>query len=167
MKHFLPVFKALDKEGLRCVTVGGIATVLNGYPRLTGDIDLVLDLSDSQNCKNVLLELQKLGMRPRAPVDILDFSDPAKRNAWREEKGMVVFTLSSPSLPLIEVDLFVNDHIPFKQLWDNSRLISVEDVKIRVASIDDLIALKRLANRPRDQDDIENLLLIQKNTKNG
>ena len=40
---FEPVFRALNDAGVRYVIVGGFATVLHGHPRLTADIDLVLD----------------------------------------------------------------------------------------------------------------------------
>ena len=161
MKYFLPILKALEGEDIRYVVVGGIATVLNGYPRLTGDIDLILDLADRTNCTEVLKRLQNLKMTPRNPVNIFDFADPDKRREWVEEKGMLVFSLYSPLFPLLEVDLFVKDPMPFSELFNNSRIMVVENTKIRVASLDDLIFLKKLAGRPKDLEDIDNLLLIK------
>lgn len=37
---FRSVFAALERGGVRYVTVGGLATVLHGVDRLTADIDL-------------------------------------------------------------------------------------------------------------------------------
>lgn len=161
MKYFLPIFKALD--GIRYVTVGGIATVLNGYPRLTGDIDLILDISNRDNCLKALSQLHNLQMIPRVPVSIFDFADKEKRTDWIENKGMLVLSVWSPLFPLIEVDIFVAEPVPFDELFKNSKLISIEDVQIRIACIDDLISLKKLAGRPKDLDDIENLLIIKQN----
>ena len=166
MKHFLPIFQVLDDTDIRYVAVGGIATILNGYPRLTGDIDLILDLENSSNCLKALERLKSINMKPRVPVDILEFADKSKRESWIKDKGMVVFSLSSPQFPLIEVDLFVSEQINFDHLWRNSQIAQIQNTKIRFASIDDLITLKRIANRPKDLEDIENLLIIKEN-KNG
>jgi hypothetical protein len=45
MSLFEPVFLALNNAEVRYVVVGGLATVLHGYARLTADIDLVVDLA--------------------------------------------------------------------------------------------------------------------------
>jgi hypothetical protein len=45
MAIFAPLFDALNKANIRYVVVGGLATVLHGYVRLTVDIDLAVDLT--------------------------------------------------------------------------------------------------------------------------
>ncbi len=162
MNQFLPVFKALERD-IRYVTVGGIATVLNGFPRLTGDIDIVLDLSNEDNVIFALKSLHNIGMRPRMPVDLFDFTKNEIRKSWIAEKSMKVFSLHSPMLPLIEVDLFVEEPLPFEDLWKNSQIFQIEDIKIRAVSIDDLITLKKMAGRPKDLEDIANLSFIKAN----
>jgi hypothetical protein len=44
MSLYVPVFEALNGMQVRYVVVGGLATVLHGYARLTADIDLMVDL---------------------------------------------------------------------------------------------------------------------------
>ena len=39
-----PIFVALNDAGVRYVIVGGLATVLHGFARLTHDVDLAVDL---------------------------------------------------------------------------------------------------------------------------
>ena len=48
MALFEPVFAALEMARARYVVVGGLATVLHGFARLTDDIDLVVDLDPSE-----------------------------------------------------------------------------------------------------------------------
>ena len=84
---------------------------------------------------------QALGLKPRAPVNLLDFADPEKRRFWADTKSMRVFSLYDPALPMREVDLFVQEPIPH------------------------LIALKRVAGRPQDLLDIEALEEIQRRRK--
>lgn len=45
MALFEPVLAALDAAEVRYVVVGGVAVVLHGHPRLTADLDLVIDLA--------------------------------------------------------------------------------------------------------------------------
>ena len=57
-----PPFRALNASGTRYVVVGGVATVLHGYARLTADIDLIVDLEESAAAMRALAGL---GLRPR------------------------------------------------------------------------------------------------------
>jgi hypothetical protein len=59
------------------------------------------------------------------------------------------------------VDIFVDYPIAFDELWDQSLLLPIEDVTVRVASIPHLIEMKRRAGRPEDLIDIEKLTLLE------
>jgi hypothetical protein len=61
---------------------------------------------------------------------------------------------------MLEVDVFAENPISFASLWSRSELVKVRGVDIRIAGIADLIALKRLAGRPEDLQDIEALEAI-------
>ena len=91
------------------------------------------------------------------PVDAEAFADPSQRRSWIEERGMTVFNLYDPDDPLRSVDLFVETPIPFDQLWSRSELIGLPGGDVRVASLEDLIAMKKKAGRPVDIADIEAL----------
>ena len=157
---FEPVFQALDRAGVRYVVVGGVAVVLHGHPRLTADLDLAVDLEPEPAVRAIEV-LTGLGLRPAAPVDPMGFADPVIREAWVADRGMLVFTMRDPDDPLRQVDLFVQEQIPFEELWSRADLVAVGDVRVRVASIADLIAMKESADRPLDRDDLENLRRIQ------
>jgi hypothetical protein len=149
------LFRELNDRGGRYVVVGGLAVVLHGHLRATGDVDLVIDLAPDQ-VDRTLVALEGAGFQPYVPVPASDFADPAKRAAWVREKGMLVFSLRPPSgVPM--VDLFLEHPVPFDQLWARSTQVTLRGVPVRLASIDDLIGLKRMAGRPEDLSDIEAL----------
>lgn len=158
---FEPLFTALNDAGVRYVVVGGFAVVLHGCPRLTADVDMAVDLSPDGAAK-AIQTLLGLGLRPRAPVDPMDFADAEKRATWEREKGMRVFNLSDPANPLREVDLFVRNPIDFEELWARSETVALAQTTVRVASIPDLIAMKSAIGRPQDLADIEALRLVLK-----
>lgn len=161
MALFEPLFDALNQARVRYVVVGGVAVVLHGFARLTGDVDLAIDLRPDE-ARKAVTAFGRLGLRPRLPVDPLQFADPAVRETWVREKNMRVFTFIDPTNPMLVVDCFAEDIVPFDDLWTHSEERALVSTTVRVASIADLIALKRLAGRPQDLQDIEALEEIQR-----
>ena len=159
MAVFAPLFKALNDADIRYVVVGGLAVVLHGYARLTVDVDLVVDL-DEEQAKKTIDALVEMGLQPRVPVDPIQFADRSIREGWIRDRGMQVFSMFDPSNPMRVVDLFVDHPLPFEDLWARSTKFELQDTTVWVASIPDLIHLKRLAGRPHDQADIEKLEAI-------
>ncbi len=50
----------------------------------------------------------------------------------------------------------------FEGLWERATYLPLFGLQVRVASLEDLIAMKRAANRPKDQLHVLELLEIQK-----
>lgn len=61
----------LEQADVRFVVVGGVAVVIQGYARLTADIDLVIDL-DPPNVRRTIDALVARGLRPLLPVQFLE-----------------------------------------------------------------------------------------------
>lgn len=161
MSVFEPIFQILNTAGVRYVVVGGLATVLHGYARLTADVDLAVDLAPEEATKTIQALVAK-GFRPQVPVLPEEFANPAVREVWFREKHMRAFSLVDPTNPMRVVDLLLKPEVPFEELLARSREVMLNRTKIRIASIDDLIALKQQAGRPQDLADIEQLETIQR-----
>jgi len=150
---FEPVLAALDAAGVRFVVVGGVAVVLHGHPRMTADLDLVIDLA-AEPAARAIEALTGLGMQPRLPVDPQAFADRAQRQRWIEDRNLTVFTMIDPAEPLLEVDLLAEAPLPFDELWEKATVVHLEGQPIRIASLEHLIAMKKAVGRPQDLADV-------------
>jgi predicted nucleotidyltransferase len=151
--HVETVLSALNGAGVRYLIVGGVAVVLHGHLRTTADLDLVVELK-KDNVTRAVEALTALGFRPRAPVPALQLADDDVRRDWVERRGMTVFSLWNARMPGFEVDIFAE--VPFDFTAASARAVRaiLDTTEAPVASLDDLIALKRAAGRPRDLEDI-------------
>lgn len=157
---FVEVIEDMNQAGVDYVVVGGVATVLHGYPRTTGDIDLVISL-DPQNIGLALEKLASLGYSPAVPVEAADFNDENKRKDWIETKGLLELPFRSANRPLAEVDLFARHPIPYEKLSAGATAVDVESTRVRVCSLDHLIQMKTGTGRSRDEEDVKRLSTIK------
>ena len=157
---FEAVAGALNRAGVRYLVAGGLAVNAHGYVRLTQDIDLAVQL-DAGNIVPAFSALASLGYRPIVPVTAAQFADPAQRDSWAREKGMVVLNFHSELHRSATVDVFVSLPFDFAKEYEAAMRAELSpDLVVRFVSLETLIAMKRLANRPRDLDDIEHLRVI-------
>ncbi|MDQ6910228.1 MAG: hypothetical protein M3Z84_05510 [Actinomycetota bacterium] len=159
MALYEPVLEALERHEVRYVVVGGVATVLRGYPRLTLDLDLAIDLDRAGPAIDALVQL---GFVPLLPVNPHEFADPEKRREWVDERNLKVFALSDPDDPFRQVDIFAENPLPFEALWAEASEVQFGAISARVASTEHLITMKRMAGRGKDLEDVEALEELQR-----
>ena len=104
MSVFEPIFQILNTAEVRYVIVGGLATVLHGYARLTADVDLAVDLAPEEATKMIRI-LVANGFRPQVPVSREAFADPEAREVWLRDKHMLAFSLVDQTNPMRVVDV--------------------------------------------------------------
>lgn len=141
------ILRALDDEGAEYVVIGGIAVVVHGSDRPTFDLDLVYP-RDAENLSRLARAVARLNPRLRgAPEDVPFIWDA------RTLKAGCNFTLVTDAGSL---DLLgdVEGVESFAKLRERSEETDLFGIVVAVASIDDLLAMKRAANRLKDQADI-------------
>jgi len=158
------VLAALNGADVEYLIVGGVAVVLYGHLRTTADLDLVLRL-DADNVARALRALATIGYRPRAPVEAAQFADSAIRERWRREKNLRVFSLWSDAAPTLEVDLLVEEPFDFAAAYARATRVKLATTFAMVVPLDELLAMKRMAGRPRDVEDIAALRAVQAQEK--
>ena len=161
---FLSLFAAINAACVPYVVVGGLAMLLHGIDRVTGDIDLVIDLA-SGTSTDLVNALTKAGYRPFAPVDPALLANATIREQWRLERGMQVFSLWDTTNRRPTVDVLLACPVPFTELLNDAVTVTIGAVQIRVASLAHLIGMKQQTARPRDLEDVERLRVLQQHDK--
>ena len=144
---------ALADGGVRFVVAGAVALGLHNYPRATADLDILPSL-DPENLKKIVGIMAALGFKPRVPVDPLEMLDPAKRQAWHEEKHLMVFTFYLDARPPHLIDVMIYPPITYEACAARQQTVTVEGRAIAVAGLKDLLFMKKSAMRPKDLTDI-------------
>jgi hypothetical protein len=144
------LLQALSDEQVQYVLVGGLAVQLHGFLRSTFDIDLVLAMSD-ENLSRFIAVAQRYNLVPVIPVPIESLRNASLIEQWHREKGMLAFALREPRAGGNVVDVLVRPDVPYDRLVANAVAGELSGGKVWIASIDDLLLMKRIANRPKDQ----------------
>lgn len=153
MEIFKRLFEALNKGGVEYLVCGGIAVNLYGIERATADIDLAIRL-DEENLGRFIAAAKELGLKPKMPVSLEDLNDQKKREEWRIEKGMVVYSLFDENAPFLLIDLFIEPQFNFHDAYRRRKETKLSDIVIPLASIDVLIKMKEKTGRPQDKADV-------------
>ena len=156
---FLQILNALHDHRVEFVIVGGVAAALHGGSRVTFDLDVVPSLTP-ESWQSAVDLLWGRGARPRIPEPLERIRDVEQVRRWRREKGMLALNFRTPD-GSTEVDLLVGESDAFDELKQRAVEVAVERRTFFVASIDDLIAMKRRAGRPQDLLDIAELRNIR------
>src|SRR4051812_26686904 len=112
---------------------------LHGVPRMTMDIDLVIALDDA-NVDAFLDCARELGLKPQAPVPLEALKDPDQRKSWIEQKHLIAFALTG-TLGNPTVDVLLKHPLDLDAAIGRAVMQTVGDVPVRIASVDDMIAL--------------------------
>jgi len=158
---YLDLFQALDRENVRYVLIGGLALNVHGVERATMDVDLMLAL-DAGNLAAFTRAAESLRMQPVLPVSLKDFADPAMLRRWIDEKHMLAFALRPEEASAPTVDILVQPRVSFDDAWARRVEKDLAGIRVHLAHIDDLIALKTGTGRQRDASDIAALERLMK-----
>jgi len=153
---YFEVFKAFYQEKVKYLVVGGLAVNLHGVPRITYDIDIVIS-TDKDNVLSLNKTLKNLGYIPLLPVNPDELADEKRRKDWIEKHNMKAFSFHHKSQNSQVVDIVLDHPLDFTKAFKRSAIKKVDDIEIYVASINDMISMKKVSTRPKDLSDMEML----------
>jgi hypothetical protein len=137
------VFRSFQRHEVRYVVLGGVASVLYGVPRVTFDLDVLIEPT-VENAERLLAALLEAGFGTAAMTDAQDvvaheitvFNDRVRIDVQTRTPG-----------------------IRFEDAWSRRKVVTYEGQDFFIVSRDDLIASKRAAGRQIDLEDVRLLEL--------
>lgn len=137
------VFKSFQCHEVRYVVIGGVASVLYGVPRVTFDLDILIEPTIA-NAERLLAALTDAGFGTAAltnPTDIIAheitvFNDRVRIDVQTRTPG-----------------------VSFQDAWDRRQTVTYQGQDFFVVAKEDLIASQHAAGRDVDLEDIRLLEL--------
>lgn len=157
------IFEILNNNHVRYLVCGGLAVNIYGIPRMTADIDLLIDF-DEENILNFENAVKHLLFQSVIPLTIKSFIKKEDRLKAIKEKNLIAYSYFNSMAGYMNLDVLLDTPIDFEVLWSQKTERLVSGTTINIVSIEHLIALKMYANRIQDQNDV---LLLSKLIKNG
>ncbi len=136
----LEVLRALTRRGVSFVVIGSWALNYHGVARLRGDLDVVVEASES-NAAKLLVAFSDLRLAgPRLTLE--ELSKPGKKVPLR----------------FYGVDILTSaEGLSFDELSKEAALVDVAGLRVPVPSSATLLKLKGLSTRPKDRPDYRRL----------
>ncbi|HWG07439.1 MAG TPA: hypothetical protein VN672_00365 [Solirubrobacteraceae bacterium] len=132
------------------VVVGGVAIVVQANPRFTRDLDICC-ATDTANLERLGSLLVSLDARLRGVDEDVPFVPDA--HMLRRTEMLTLTTREG------DLDLLVDPpgSPGYAALRRRADVIELAGTSVRIASLEDLISMKRAAGRPQDRIDLESL----------
>ena len=160
LPDFAAILAALDEHGVRFVLIGGLAMQVQGSDHRTDDIDIFY-ARDRGNLSALAASLAPFKPRLRGvPAEVPFVPDV------QTFKNTLNLTLET-SLGAVDLLGEVAGTTSFDAVWEQAIVIELYGVPVHVASLDDLIAMKQAAGRPKDQSHLLELQALRKLTQGG
>ena len=144
------ILTRLAEAGVRVVVVGGLAAQAHGSPSMTDDLDICY-ARDGDNLRALAGVLDDLLATRRGLAADAPRMPPLDARTLRAGG---LFTLTTR---FGDFDLLADPDpgLDYATLSEHAFAATVHGVSLRVASLDDLMTMKRAAGRPKDRIELE------------
>jgi len=157
---FLGIFKGCNEQGVDFLVTGAVALNLHGVPRMTYDLDLIVDL-EGEGARNVVGLLLGWGYGPREALDLRDLARTDVRLRWVEE-GRKVLRVANEEADVAEIDISLDPSPPFAEVRERGVVVQIHGIPVPVIGLEDLVQTKRGMGRAEDDADLKNIAILEK-----
>jgi hypothetical protein len=137
------VFRSFQKHEVKYVVIGGIASILHGVPRVTFDLDILIE-ANPENAAQLLSALLEAGLGTATLTTASGVL--ANEITIFKDRVRVDVQTSTPG-------------ISFQDAWQRKETLTYQGQQFYILSKNDLIATKQAAGRAVDLEDVRLLTL--------
>jgi hypothetical protein len=152
--------QTLHRHDVRFVVIGGVGARLHGSPTVTRDTDICYERSP-ENLERLAEALEDLGARLRGVDEAVPFLLDAKTLGAGDH-----FTFRTRAGDFDALGTPAGVH-GFDELAERATPFDIDGITVLVASIDDLIRMKRAAGRAKDLIEVEVLAAVRDEIEGG
>ena len=161
MIQLIEIFASLHRHNVKYLLCGGLAVNLYGIPRMTADIDLLIQWSDD-NVQKFELALAEHKYKNNLFFQLKTLVSAEVRLRYYQDNNLVAYSYSSDLFQAITLDVLTRTNIDFDASWERKEVKVLQNVPVYVLRVDDLITMKEFAGREQDKSDVINLRKYQK-----
>lgn len=143
------LLQLLNANNVDYIIIGATAFPIHGYARSTLDIDIFIR-PERDNAEKVHKALQEFGY---------DMTDVTIEDILSKKLLIRQYIVATDVHPFVT-------GTTFKKVWEHKIRDYYGDTLTVFASLDDLIKMKKAANRPKDQEDLKHLCELKRHPKN-
>ncbi len=159
---YLQIFEQLHTQNVKYLLCGGLAVNIYGVPRMTADIDIILDF-EKENLKRFEICVTNALYQSQLPISLSLLSDKQERIKLIKDRNLIAFSYFNTKANVMSMDILIDVPMNFDDLWERKSTRQNDGTPLYIVHVEDLIKLKTYSNRKQDQEDI--YLLSQ--LKNG
>jgi len=154
------ILEMLNEHRVRYIVIGGIAAILQGSPFPTLDLDICADTNpeNMQNLATALCDLDAKEWDPRKDIEVPRTWDTATLSV---DKTWILRTRYGA----LDVLFKPAGTRGFSDLRRREVAISLEELEVGVAAVEDLIRMKEAAGRRRDLEQLPTLRKLEQRLK--
>ena len=150
------VFASFQRHEVKYLLCGGLAVNLYGIPRMTADIDVIVEWTEL-NVERFEVALEENGYKHNLLFQLKTLIPASVRLQYFKDKNLIAYSYSSDLLRAVSLDVLTQATLDFKTYWERKEIKYLKTVPVYLLAVDDLIQMKQLANREQDKADIINL----------
>ena len=151
--EYFQLFKKLSQQQVRYLICGGLAVNIYGIPRMTADIDLLLDFTD-ENIDKFETAIKILMYQSTIPISIKTLVNKEERQKAINDKNLIAYSYFNSRSNYMNLDVLMDVPIAFEELWNMKEERIIDGVSVNLVSVEHLILMKQYANRKQDIDDV-------------